>query len=443
MKKTAKLFGIIVLLAIIGLIMFACVDGSDGGTTNPCKNGHTSGATATCETAQICTICSQVIAAAIGHNWGEWESDVKPATCTLPSHDNQNCLNTPCSKKNERTGSHPALGHNLPGAKAATCVATGLTGTGHCNRCNRDLTGDVIPIDPDNHSFGEWAQKTAATCIAPKRLIRICSHNTAHSEEENNGGIDPTAHDWNNWTLNAIAATCVTVCKDTATCKNTPCTATNERDGSNVALGHDHASSLICKRENCDHQYEIGDTGPAGGIIFYVATDGFTVEGYEGEIGSFDTYTAYYLEAAPTNDEPPILWCCDAQFCYILFDITAFSDLSDSKASLIGNGRRDTNIIADYLTTIQVTDRAAQVCISKNINGFTDWFLPSLGELNEIFKSIEKTGIQTINNGSSISFWSSSQNVDVRYGVWFQYENGQGWLNKTYSNNYVRAIRAF
>ena len=29
-------------------------------------------------------------------------------------------------------------------------------------------------------------------------------------------------------------------------------------------------------------EYAIGDTGPGGGVIFYVSTEGFTVEGYTG-----------------------------------------------------------------------------------------------------------------------------------------------------------------
>ena len=41
-------------------------------------------------------------------------------------------------------------------------------------------------------------------------------------------------------------------------------------------------------------EYAVGDTGPGGGIIFYVSIAGFTVTG----TGSF---TAHYLEAAPVN----------------------------------------------------------------------------------------------------------------------------------------------
>ena len=46
-----------------------------------------------------------------------------------------------------------------------------------------------------------------------------------------------------------------------------------------------------------------GDVGLSGGIIFYYAPGGFTVEGYPEGTGAFETYTAHYLEAAPANEE--------------------------------------------------------------------------------------------------------------------------------------------
>jgi len=45
--------------------------------------------------------------------------------------------------------------------------------------------------------------------------------------------------------------------------------------------GHDHNSSFICKRAECNHKYEIGEIGPAGGYIFYIDEAGFNVPGYE------------------------------------------------------------------------------------------------------------------------------------------------------------------
>jgi len=300
MKNKIRLLGFIYIIVIIGFVMHSCDDGKIS-TTNPCTSGHTSGVAATCETAQTCTVCNYVIKVAIGHNFGDdsdWIEDAEPASCEVPSHDTRDCKNALCIIRDKRIGSEPALGHNLSGAypatcvatgstgighcnrcnedltgevipinseahdfsgepvitpaaceiagkevitcsnagcnvkhetpidalghttpqsKAATCTSTGLTGTGHCARCNEDLTGDVIPIDADNHDFGEWSQKSAATCIASERQVRVCSYNSAHTEEQDHGEINPSAHNWNNW-IQTLASTCSAMGTEKRTC---------------------------------------------------------------------------------------------------------------------------------------------------------------------------------------------------------------------------------
>ena len=428
MEKLIKFWRIIAILAVIGFVATACDDGTTP-NIDLCANGHTQGAAATCETAQICTVCGYVIKAELGHNWGEWESDALSATCTSASKDTASCLNQNCTKTDERTGNHSALGHDLPGAKAATCVATGLTGIGHCNRCNEDLTGEVIPIDSSNHDFSEWTLKTAATCVAPERLIRVCSYNSAHIEEENNGEIDTTAHVWN-WTLNAIAATCVQVSKDTATCKNTPCTAINERDGGNAALGHDwswttYTSGIrVCQRDDCPGTVGIGDTGPAGGTIFYVAPNGFTVEGYEGATGSFAEYIAYYLEAAPNDVNIKLEWA-SSLYTNIRIEGTERS---------IGTGRKNTALIL----SIDENAPAAKAC--KEYDLINNWFLPSYDEIWQLYINKITVG----NFTGTTEYWTSSQYENDNSNAWNKYWGHESYFYdpKTYKT-YVRAIRAF
>jgi len=206
------------------------------------------------------------------------------------------------------------------------------------------------------------------------------------------------------------------------------------------ALGHDHTSSLICKREGCDHQYEIGDTGPAGGIIFHVSPAGFTVQGYTGAIGSFSEYTAYYFEAAAEN-EGSIIWGLSADNTLIP-DLTTFLTTSDSKATMIGNGRKDTQIIANYFSAMDVTGRAAQVCANKSVTVggtvFNDWFLPSLGELTVMFNAKGQPGIPTTGWFISSSQYSSGGSA------WSQFFtlNGADYFPKTFNMD-VRAVRAF
>ena len=237
----------------------------------------------------------------------------------------------------------------------------------------------------------------------------------------------------------ATAAACTTTgITENGTCTRTGCDAVVT--GTTIpALGHDHGTSgsgsLICKREGCNHQYAVGDKGPAGGKIFYVRAAGFTVQGYTGT-GGFASYTAYYLEDSPSSEPTIYLW---GAYGTLIPDVTTFTSASDSKASLIGNGRRDTQLIVNYLSGT-TTNTAAQRCTANRGGGFSDWFLPSLGELNEWGKINVFPGM--FGSSGSQYFWSSSQ-----------YYNGSAWgidssntpqrdISKNYSG-YVHAIRAF
>ena len=126
------------LIAIIGLTAISCdIQTTDNGNQTT-AHSHTAGAAATCTTPQTCTTCGEVMQTAKGHDFGDdsdWAEDVEAASCTHPSQDTRDCKNAPCTVKDKRAGSHPALGHNIPGAYPATCMADGFTGIGHCTRC--------------------------------------------------------------------------------------------------------------------------------------------------------------------------------------------------------------------------------------------------------------------------------------------------------------------
>lgn len=93
--------------------------------------------------------------------------------------------------------------------------------------------------------------------------------------------------------------------------------------------------------------YNIGDIGPAGGIIFH--DKGFISGGWQ------------YLEAAPFDSE------FDAQWGAIEHNVfgTEFTT---------GTGRRNTERIVARLNQLSETGKAAQICHDLIINGFNDWF---------------------------------------------------------------------
>jgi outer membrane lipoprotein SlyB len=130
------------------------------------------------------------------HTWSGWTTKTE-ATCTTSKVEKRTC--SLCDHEETQNVGEP-LGHQVPGLVKETCQTPGNTGSGACTRagCGQVFTGEIIPINVN-------------------------------------------AHDWE-WTLNAIDATCIEPSKDTAVCKNAPCTATNERinvSDPKPATGHD------------------------------------------------------------------------------------------------------------------------------------------------------------------------------------------------------------
>jgi len=191
------------LIAVIGLVVMAC----DNGTTTPAHT-HTAGAAATCLTPQTCTTCGEVLQTAKGHNFGDdsdWVEDAIEATCIHPSKDTKACKNAPCGEIEDRTGSHPALGHALPGAYPATCMADGFTGIGTCERCYENETGETLKREPDNHNFSGTPVITPATCTEDREEVINCGNNGCTKKHITTD--EPLGHEG---TIQPFAATCTT-----------------------------------------------------------------------------------------------------------------------------------------------------------------------------------------------------------------------------------------
>jgi hypothetical protein len=158
--------------------------------------------------------------------------------------------------------------------------------------------------------------------------------------------------------------------------------------------------------------YKVGDTGPAGGIVFY--DKGNNSDGWR------------YLEVAPAASVVSAEW-------------GVFEQNIAGTSTAIGAGKRNTEILVERLGTLKESRRAAQICTSIEIKGFTDWFLPSKDELNLMYKNLKQKGLGNFDNSW---YWSSSQAKDD--SVWNQnFRNGyQDGGSKNLACS-VRAIRTF
>ncbi|MDR0706732.1 MAG: DUF1566 domain-containing protein [Treponema sp.] len=152
-------------------------------------------------------------------------------------------------------------------------------------------------------------------------------------------------------------------------------------------------------------EYKIGDFGPAGGIVFY--DKGVFSNGWR------------YLEAVPAETEFTAQW-------------GAYGRDVAGTGTIVGSGKRNTQLIVERLRQLGESGRAAQLCAGLDFDGYKDWFLPSKDELNLMYQNLN----------SNDWYWSSSQSNT--YYAWAQnFSSGYQYhyyKNLTYS---VRAARSF
>jgi hypothetical protein len=168
-----------------------------------------------------------------------------------------------------------------------------------------------------------------------------------------------------------------------------------------------------------DHVYIVGYPGPAGGLVFY--DKGTYSDGWR------------YMEAAPANTE----WAN-----YIEEDEWGSYAWNDDVID-IGSGRQKTNEILLMMTDIEfgkyVSGRAALLCRTLTVNGYDDWFLPSIEELNLMYVNLKQRGIGRF---SPAWYWSSTGNGKAAgYPLIQNFSDGSvvyGWFGV-----FVRAVRIF
>jgi hypothetical protein len=120
--------------------------------------------------------------------------------------------------------------------------------------------------------------------------------------------------------------------------------------------------------------YAVGDTGPGGGIVFYVQSDGGTFT-----CGLNLTSTCKYLEVAPNTwsggaADPTIIWQAAPSFGAI--------PAPGSAGQAIGSGYRNSATVVAWLGNDSTHANGA--ARRYTANGLTDWYLPARDELNQL-----------------------------------------------------------
>ena len=152
---------------------------------------------------------------------------------------------------------------------------------------------------------------------------------------------------------------------------------------------------------------QIGDEGPAGGIVFY--DKGEYSDGWR------------YLEAWTADEDGTYQWKTE---------LTSTPETSTA----LGSGYENT-----YSAMTGTEHPAAEVVRNATHGGYEDWFLPSQDELNEMYENLHEEGLGDF---ASALYWSSSEaSADAAWRQHFV-DGGQPDSFKSGAGR-VRAVRAF
>lgn len=171
----------------------------------------------------------------------------------------------------------------------------------------------------------------------------------------------------------------------------------------------------------------VGDTGPGGGMVFYVADEPFAC---------LDDAQCTVLEAAPagwygTDTDPEVPWCQADQPGY-----TAPVDL-------------DPAIGAGWLNTLTINaecgpDSAAGIVLGYRGAGLDDWYLPSKDELAALYEA--RSSVGGMDDDPLSYYWASWQDPSLdAINAAVQFFDDEGLSGATFKDltARVRPIRSF
>jgi hypothetical protein len=164
--------------------------------------------------------------------------------------------------------------------------------------------------------------------------------------------------------------------------------------------------------------YNVGEQGPAGGIIFY---------------SKFDTLGGWnFLESAPNDLNVNLPWGLNTTQQIIL-------------STGIGDGEQNTTSLVNAYS-LSGSNYAAKFCFTYVLSGYDDWFLPSRDEMITLYQNLYLENLGSFTSGAK--YWTSSDDDYFNQNAWCQKMlNSSGTVNsvselKTVSLK-VRPIRCF
>ena len=125
--------------------------------------------------------------------------------------------------------------------------------------------------------------------------------------------------------------------------------------------------------------------------------------------------------------------------------------ISGANGSLIGTGNQNT---IDIINGCPETNTAAYICSNLELNGYSDWYLPSKDELNLLYNNLKIKNLGSFRSTAPIFteydafYWSSTKfessvaGREILSAWWQNFKTGGQDAGSSRNNSaYVRAIR--
>jgi len=210
------------------------------------------------------------------------------------------------------------------------------------------------------------------------------------------------------------------VCWSTST--NPTIAGNHTTDGSGMGSFVSNLTGLSANTLYYVRAYATNSVGTAYGNEISFMTQAFSIgQSYGGGIIFYVDGTGQHGLISATSDQSTgAQWGCYATYI--------------GTSTTIGTGQVNTTAIVNGCNE---TGIAAKLCDNLVLNGYSDWFLPSKDELNQMY--LQKN---VIGNFALSIYWSSSESAS--YAAWCQYFTNGSQIDYAKNSPYfVRAIRAF